>query len=118
MRVRFVEMTDTIPVHGPESEVHDGLFTEDLLALLDVRERQIVVLIRSGMTKVGEISKFLGYANQSCVKVPGADSAKGSTVLGRVGPAYPRAGKLRPTVSCRTCLRSERVGHPVGAAGP
>ena len=37
------------------------------MALLDIKERQIVILIRNGCTKVGEISKILGYANHSPV---------------------------------------------------
>jgi hypothetical protein len=67
IKVRFVELDDTIPVHGPESELHENLLWEDFLALLDAKEREIVILIRSGETKVGEISKLLGYANHSPV---------------------------------------------------
>jgi hypothetical protein len=66
IKIRFVEL-DTIPVHGPESELHENLLWEDFLALLDAKEREIVILIRSGETKVGEISKLLGYANHSPV---------------------------------------------------
>lgn len=65
--VRFVELTDTIAVHGPETEVEDGLVFEDFLALLDTKERQVVVLLRSGVTGVGDIAKRLGYANHSPV---------------------------------------------------
>lgn len=66
-RVRFVELTDTIPVHGPESEVHANLLYEDFLALLNPKEREIVVCIRSGTTGVGDIAKEVGYANHSPV---------------------------------------------------
>ena len=66
-KVRFVELTDTIPVHGPESEVHENLLYEDFLAVLDPKERAIVVCIRSGLTAVGDIAKTLGYANHSPV---------------------------------------------------
>jgi hypothetical protein len=65
IKVSFVELRDTIPVHGPESEVCEDLIWEDFLALLDQKERRIVVCIRNGITRVGEISEILGYANHS-----------------------------------------------------
>ena len=65
--VRFVELTDTIPVQGPESEVVGKLVTNDFLATLDTRNRQIVVLLNSGMTSRTEIAERLGYANHSAV---------------------------------------------------
>jgi hypothetical protein len=49
--VRFVELTDTIPVQGPESKIVGSLVTNDFLATLDTRNRQIVVLLNSGMTQ-------------------------------------------------------------------
>jgi hypothetical protein len=61
--VRFVELTDTIPVQGPETEVEGNLVLGDFLALLDERERQVVILLRSGYTKVGEVATILGYKN-------------------------------------------------------
>jgi hypothetical protein len=67
IRVRFVELTDTIPVQGPETEVEDDLVFADFLALLDERERQVVVLLRSGVTKVGDVASVLGYKNHSPV---------------------------------------------------
>lgn len=67
IRVRFVELTDTIPVQGPETEVEGNLVVGDFLALLDQRERQIVVLLRSGYTKLGEVATILGYRNHSPV---------------------------------------------------
>jgi hypothetical protein len=66
VKIRFVELTDTIPVHGPESEVEGRLLYEDFLALLDAKERQVVVLI-SGVTRVGEVASRLGYANHAPV---------------------------------------------------
>lgn len=63
--VKFVELDDTIPVHGPESEVHEDLLWEDFLAVLDPKERQITVLLRSGHTKLVEIAEHMGYANHS-----------------------------------------------------
>jgi hypothetical protein len=65
--VTFVELTDTIPVQGPESEVLGNVVTNDFLALLDARNRQIVVLLNSGVTRKTEIADILGYANHSAV---------------------------------------------------
>jgi hypothetical protein len=65
--VRFVELTDTIPVQGPESEVVGNLITNDFMTMLDHRNRQIVVLLNSGMTSRTEIAELLGYANHSAV---------------------------------------------------
>lgn len=65
VKVRFVELTDTIPVQGPESEVVGNLVTNDFMALLDERQRQIVVLLSSGVTKQQEIAERLGYANHA-----------------------------------------------------
>lgn len=67
IKVRFVELTDTIPVHGPESEVDDKMLYEDFLGLLNEREREVVVLLRSGVTKIGDVAAQLGYANHSPV---------------------------------------------------
>lgn len=67
VRVRFVELTDTIPVQGPETEVEGNLVVGDFLALLDERERQIVVLLSSGHTRLGEVATVLGYKNHSPV---------------------------------------------------
>jgi hypothetical protein len=67
VKVSFVELNNTIPVHGPESEVHENLLWEDFIALMDTKEKHIVICLRNGITKVGEISKILGYANHSPV---------------------------------------------------
>lgn len=64
--VRFVELTDTIPVQSPESEVLGNLVTSDFLALLDEKQRQIVILLSSGYRQ-HEIAEQLGYANHSPV---------------------------------------------------
>jgi hypothetical protein len=63
--VRFVELTDTIPVQGPETEVLGNIVTAGFMALLSERQRQIVVLLSSGFTKLTEIAEVLGYANHS-----------------------------------------------------
>lgn len=65
IKVRFVELTDTIPVQGPETEVEAGMLFADFLALLDKQDRQVVVLLQSGVTKVGDVAKILGYRNHS-----------------------------------------------------
>lgn len=67
VKVSFVELKDTIPVHGPESEVFENLIWEDFMALLNLKERHVVVCLRNGITRVGEISKLLGYSNHSPV---------------------------------------------------
>ncbi|ACZ83731.1 hypothetical protein Sros_0708 [Streptosporangium roseum DSM 43021] len=65
IKVRFVELTDTIPVQGPETEVEANLVFSDFLALLDERERQVVILLHSGVTRIGEVASILGYKNHS-----------------------------------------------------
>jgi len=67
VKIRFVELTDTIPVQGPETEVEANLVFADFLALLDRQERQVVVLLQSGFTKVGDVASILGYRNHSPV---------------------------------------------------
>ncbi len=67
VRVSFVELKDTLPVHGPSSEYTDDLLWEDFTALLDRKERHVVVCLRSGTTKLGDIATELGYANHSPV---------------------------------------------------
>jgi hypothetical protein len=66
-RVSFVELTDTIPVHGPDKEVDDNLIWDDLLAIVEPKDRRVVICLRSGTTRVKEISETLGYANHSAV---------------------------------------------------
>jgi hypothetical protein len=65
--VAFIELTDTVPVQGPESEVLGNLVTNDFLALLDARNQQIVVLLNSGVTRKTEIADALGFANHSAI---------------------------------------------------
>lgn len=82
-RVTFVELDETIPCHGPESEVHADLLWEDFFAVLNAKERQIVVCLRSGVTQVGEIAKEIGYANHSPVsKKLAAIRRKAALLLG------------------------------------
>lgn len=67
VKVRFVELTDTIAVQGPESQVIGNIVTNDFMAVLDEQQRQIVVLLNSGWTKQHEIAEILGFANHSPV---------------------------------------------------
>jgi hypothetical protein len=64
-RISFVELTDTLPVHSLRTEYTDSLLWQDFCALLDTRERHIVVCLRNGTTKLGDIAASLGYANHS-----------------------------------------------------
>jgi hypothetical protein len=65
VRVSFVELTDTLPVHSARSEYTDSLLWQDFTSLLDAKERHIVVALRSGTTKLADIASLLGYANHS-----------------------------------------------------
>lgn len=65
LSVRFVELPDTIPVQGPETEVEGQIVTADFMALLNAREREIVVLLSSGLTNLTDVAVELGYANHS-----------------------------------------------------
>ncbi|WGW12953.1 hypothetical protein LWF01_04050 [Saxibacter everestensis] len=67
VKVTFVELTDTIPVQGPETQVVGSIVHGDFLALLNAKDREVVVLLSSGVTKLTEIAQVLGYANHSAV---------------------------------------------------
>jgi hypothetical protein len=67
VRVKFVELTDTLPVQGPDTEVENAMVFADFLALLNTRDREIVVILNSGTTKLTEVAYILGYANHSAV---------------------------------------------------
>lgn len=62
-----MELRDTIPVQGPESQIVGNLVTNDFLATLDPRNREIVVLLSSGFSNKTEIARRLGYAGHSAV---------------------------------------------------
>lgn len=66
-RVTFVELDEAKPVHAPTAEIHEKLLWEDFMVLLNAKERQIVVCLKNGLTRVSDISKELGYANHSPV---------------------------------------------------
>jgi hypothetical protein len=63
--VTFVELPDTIPVQGPETEIENRMVFADFMTLLDKKERQIVVLLSSGYTQLTDIAVEMGYANHS-----------------------------------------------------
>ena len=63
VKVSFVELPDTIPVQGPDTEVEHAVVYADFLALLNPRDREVVVLLNSGVTKLTEVASILGYAN-------------------------------------------------------
>ncbi|MET8798477.1 hypothetical protein ABZV91_18850 [Nocardia sp. NPDC004568] len=65
IKVRFVELTDSVIVQSPETEVVDQLVLGDFLSILNERERELVVLLYSGETRIGEISKIMGYKGHS-----------------------------------------------------
>lgn len=67
IKVAFVELDETIPVHSCSAEVHENLLWQDFLALFDAKERRIVVCLRNGETRLGDIAKRLGYANHSAI---------------------------------------------------
>lgn len=65
VKVTFVELDETIPVHGPESEIYESLLWEDFMAFLDEKEKRVVICLRNGVTKLSEIADKLGYKNHS-----------------------------------------------------
>lgn len=66
-KINFAELTDTIPAQGPDTEleVTSRLVSADFMALLDAKERQVVVLLTSGYTKLTDVAEAMGYANHS-----------------------------------------------------
>ncbi len=67
VKVRFVELPDSIPVHGPENEVIGRTLCSDFMALLDERDRTVVVLLSSGITSLTQVASIMGYSNHSAV---------------------------------------------------
>ncbi len=52
---------------GPETEVEDRMVFLDFLALLDTKDRQIVVVLSSGVTTLTDVADILGYGSRSAV---------------------------------------------------
>jgi hypothetical protein len=67
VKVRFVELHDTIPVQGPETEIVGNQVCADFLALLDPVDRQVVVLLTSGTTRLGDVAEAMGYRTHSAI---------------------------------------------------
>lgn len=67
VKVSFVELEDTTPVHGPETEVIGQLACSDFMALLNPRDREVVVVLTSGATTLAEVGTILGYSSHSAV---------------------------------------------------
>jgi len=65
--VTFVELDDTIPVHGADKELDENLLWDDVFALVEPKDHRVVVCLRSGVTRVSEIATLLAYANHSAV---------------------------------------------------
>ena len=65
--MKFVELTDTVPVQGPETEIVDRMVFGDFLTLLNARDREVVVLLYSGATTLTEVADIMGYRNHSAV---------------------------------------------------
>lgn len=65
IKISFVELSDTLPVHSARSEYTDNLIWQDFSSILNTRERHIVVCLRNGTNNLGDISARLGYANHS-----------------------------------------------------
>lgn len=66
-KVTLVELKDDIAIHSPHSQLFEDELCEDFIAILNEKERKIVLLLRSGITKQKEISEILGYSNHSPV---------------------------------------------------
>ena len=66
-KVSFIELPDTIPVQAAYTDVEDSMVFGDFMAMLDAKDRQIVVLLWSGVTGLSEIAGVLGYKNHSPV---------------------------------------------------
>jgi hypothetical protein len=55
------------PVRGPSSGFDDSLVTNEFLAIIDERNRKIVILLNCGFTKAAETAEALGCAHRSAV---------------------------------------------------
>ncbi len=67
IRVSFVQLDDTLPVFAPDAEVdvEGRLLWQNLFAVLNRKERRVIVCLRNGATTKTEIARELGYANHS-----------------------------------------------------
>jgi DNA-directed RNA polymerase specialized sigma24 family protein len=67
VKVIFAELPDTTTVHGPETEVIGNAAVTDFMTLLNPRQREIVVLLQNGTTKLTDIADIMGYASHGAV---------------------------------------------------
>lgn len=72
IKVKFVELDyseleNKYGVVGPDSDISETLLWEGFFSLLDVKEKQIVVCLKKGVTNLSEIAIEMGYANHSPV---------------------------------------------------
>lgn len=75
VKVSFVELPEREAIHShftqmapsPDAGVIEQAMFNDFLALLDQKNRSIVICMRRGMTTASEISRALGYANHTPV---------------------------------------------------
>ena len=65
IRVKFVELDHAASVVGAESEIHDSEVWHDFFAILNEKEKEIVVCLAGGQTNLSEAAIALGYANHS-----------------------------------------------------
>ena len=65
IKVVFTELSNTLPVHSPSSEVHEKLIWEDFMTILDKKERRIVICLKNGITNLQEIGSELGFKTHS-----------------------------------------------------
>lgn len=67
VKVSFVEIDEKIPIHSPTTEIEENILWDDLLSIVDKKERRIIICLRKGITNHKEISELLGYKNHSPV---------------------------------------------------
>ena len=69
VRVTFVEIDETPAVFAPDAEVdaEQRLLWQNLFAVLNPKERHVIVCLRNGATSKTEIAQELGYANHSSI---------------------------------------------------
>jgi hypothetical protein len=65
VRVSFVELDESIPFFDENTELQADVFCRDLLAVVDPKDRRVVVLLHSGVTNLADLAAELGYANHS-----------------------------------------------------
>ena len=67
IRITFAAEIELRLIANADEEIDGELLWDDLLALVDRKDRRVVVCLRNGLTRVSEIAQVLGYANHSAV---------------------------------------------------